>query len=161
VTAPILPVLLLGFLAKHCQGEGRAKTQRQIAIALNALGLNISTRDIRDAAAFLVDQGFPVGTSGRGCFLCETGRDFRHAYKNLATRMRAQGRRARRFKQTYRETLSGQRRFDFAEATRRYTDLESAPLLAAETFNRGAAPQPKETDHAATAAARNAAECRR
>lgn len=134
MTANPLPLLLLGFLAKHCQGEEKARTQWQIAVALNTLGLNITTRDVRDAAAALVDQGYPVGTTTKGCFICMDGRDFRYAYRNLAQRMRAQGHRARRFKVLAREALNGQSRFDFAEAERRFADLEAAPLLAAETL---------------------------
>jgi hypothetical protein len=134
VTANPLPLILLGYLKKFCQGEGAARTQRRITIDLNSLGLNITTRDVRDGAAALVDLGFPVGTTIRGCFICMDGRDFQHAYRNLAQRMRAQGHRARRFKVLAREALNGQKKFDFAEAERRYADLEAAPLLAAETL---------------------------
>lgn len=130
MTANSLPLILLGYLRKHCPGEDRARTQRRVAIDLNSLGLNITSRDVRDGVAGLVDLGFPIGTSTRGVFICQDGRDFRHAYRNLAQRMRAQGRRCRRFKTTAREILNGQRVFDFAEAERRYADLEREPLLA-------------------------------
>jgi len=126
----MLEIVLLGYLRKHCQGEAAARTQGKIARDLQALGLAVEPRDVRDAAAVLVDAGFPIGTSEKGCFICISGRDFRHAYKNLATRMRAQGRRCRRFKAIAREALTGQRTFDFAAAEQKYADLEAAPLLA-------------------------------
>lgn len=91
---------------------------------------------MRDGVSALSLGGWPVGTSAEGCFICATGRDFRAAYKNLAGRMREQGRRCRAFKTTAREFLSGQRHLDCAEAARRFEDLERQPLLAAVEDDR-------------------------
>jgi len=132
--------LLLGYLARHCRGRARARTQGRIAADLRALGVEVTTRDVRDLLADLVLAGAPVGTtagSPAGAFLCLDREDFLTAYRNLYTRVRRQARRCDRFKRTARAALSGQLTFDFAEAERRYAALAEAPLLAAATTRAG------------------------
>jgi hypothetical protein len=126
--------LILGYLARHCRGRARARTQARIARDLRALGVEVTTRDVRDLLADLVLAGAPVGTtagSPAGAFLCETRQDFLTAYANLYKRVRRQARRCDRFKQTARSALSGQLSFDFAAAEARLSALAEAPLLAA------------------------------
>ena len=132
ITANLLAALVAGYLAKHCRGLERARPQARIAGDLRALGLDLSTRDVRDAIAELRLAGAPVGTSsGGGCFLCLCGRDFRVAYSNLYRRLRTQAKGCRAFKKTARRSLSGQVMFDFAEGQNLICELEAAPLLAA------------------------------
>jgi hypothetical protein len=131
----VLPVALLGYLRKHCQGAAAARKLPRIARDLEALGLAAGSRDVREALAELRLDGWPVGTTcgePADAFLCVSGADYRRAYRNLYGRLRVQARGCRRFKRTFQEAASGQRRFDFSAAEQKYSDLVAAPLLAAE-----------------------------
>jgi hypothetical protein len=122
---------VLGYLHKWCRGVLGARPQATIAQHLQMLGLaQTSARDVREAVAALSMEGWPVGTSPTGCFICLEGRDFRAAYRNLYGRLREQAKRCRTFKTTAREYLAGQRRFDFAPAAARFADLGERPLFA-------------------------------
>lgn len=122
---------VLGYLHKWCRGVLAARPQAMIARHLQTLGLvQMQARDVREAVAALSLEGWPVGTSPAGCFLCIEGRDFRAAYRNLYGRLREQAKRCRVFKATAREYLAGQRRFDFSPALTRLEDLGERPLLA-------------------------------
>jgi len=132
ITSSLLAALVVGYLRKHCPGRQRARTQTEIASDLRGLGLDVSVRAVRDAIADLRLAGCPVGTSsGGGCFLCLSARDFRVAYRNLYGRLRTQAKGCRALKATARRALSGQAVFDFAEAENVLAELEAAPLLAA------------------------------
>ena len=134
VSQNILAILVLGYLRKNCQGRAAARTQSRIASDLRGLGLAVLTRDIRDACAALVEQGWPCGTAtGKpaGVFVCTARADFVVGYRNLTRRLRAQAGRARRFKATAEAALGGQRRFDFGEADNAFHELAAAPLLPA------------------------------
>jgi len=99
----ILSVLILGYLRKNCRGRAAARTQGRIASDLRGLGLDVDTRNVRDALAALVLAGAPVGTvAGKppGAFVCEDRRDYLGAYANLYRRVVCQAKRARRFKET-------------------------------------------------------------
>ena len=129
----MLAVLVLGYLRKYARGRAATRTQGRIARDLRDLGLNATTRGVRDAASALVLGGWPIGTSSAkpgGVFLCGTREDYLMAYRNLYKRLVAQAKRARRFKATARAALSGQRTFDFLEADSQFAELERAPLLA-------------------------------
>ena len=131
-TANAVPILILGYLYRYCRGAAAARTQSRIAGDLRHLGVDVRPRDVRDALAVLVDAGAPIGTvcgTPPGAFVCENRVDFLKAYRNLAVRFFAPARRARAFKVLAREPLSGQKKFDFAEARERFADLEEAPLL--------------------------------
>jgi len=137
----VISPVVLGYLAKYCQGAEHARPIARIAADLAVLGIACDARAVRDAAADLSATGFPVGTTcgpQPGVFLCVTGRDFGRAYRNLCSRLRVQARRARAFKAAAREVLSGQRRFDFSEAAARLEAIEAAPLLAALEGNADA-----------------------
>jgi transposase len=128
----MLGVLVLGYLRKHARGRATARTQARIAADLRGLGLDVTSRAVRNALADLVRLGAPVGTTPAkppGAFLCEDRADFLAAYRNLAIRFRAQAARARRFRETARAALDGQRTFDFWEADGAFAELERAPLL--------------------------------
>jgi hypothetical protein len=132
-----LEAVTLGYLRKWCHGVGGARPQATIAQHLRSLGLAQTTpRDVREAVAALSLQGWPVGTSPAGCFLCIEGRDFRVAYRNLYGRLREQAKRCRAFKATARAALSGQRRFDFTDAEARLEAYSDRPLLAAQEVSR-------------------------
>lgn len=70
MTPDLLQLVLLGYLLKYYHGEAAARTQDRIAHDLQALGVVAAPRDVREAVAALSLQGRPVGTSGRGAFLC-------------------------------------------------------------------------------------------
>jgi hypothetical protein len=130
----VVSPVVLGYLAKYCQGAEHARPIARIAADLAVLGIACDARAVRDAAAHLSATGFPVGTTcghPPGVFLCVTGRDFGRAYRHLCSRLRAQARRARAFKSMARAVLSGQREFNFAEAAAHLEAIEEAPLLAA------------------------------
>ena len=132
ITENMLGVLVLGYLREHARGRAAARTQGRIAVDLRGLGLTVSSRSVRDALADLVRLGAPVGTTPAkpaGAFVCETRADFLAAYRNLAIRFHAQAARARRFRETARAALDGQRTFDFWEADGAFAELERAPLL--------------------------------
>ena len=131
MTPDLFNLVTLGYLKRYCAGEAAARTEKRIARDLQALGLAVDGRDIRNAVADLAGGGWPVGTSSRGAFVCQSRADWRTAYRNLYSRLRTQGRRCRRFRQTFREVANGQRVFDFAEAEAQLADFEAAPLLAA------------------------------
>jgi hypothetical protein len=166
----LLGLVVLGYLRKHCRGAARARTMPRIARDLSVLGIECdagtvrSGRAVRDALAELSAAGFPVGTtcgSPAGAFVCETGRDFAVAYRNLLGRIHPQVRRAKAFKVAARETLNGQRSFDFSEAEERLRELERAPLLAglpAIPDHLGAGPDPKARGSCGERAADQASE---
>lgn len=136
VTQNILALLILGYLRKHAVGRAAARTQDKIAGDLRGLGLEVTTRDVRDAAAALALAGWPVGTAAgapAGCFLCETRADFLAARHNLVCRLNVQAQRVRRFDATARAVLSGQKTFCFGEADEQYAEIERAPLAVGVT----------------------------
>jgi len=123
--------LVLGFLAKYARGRDRAASHARIAAHLRGLSLDVDVRAVQDATTALRLEGLPVGTSsGSGCFLCVAAVDFRTGYRNLYGRLRTQAKGCRRFKETARAFLSGQRVFDFAEAAGFLGEIEDAPLTA-------------------------------
>ncbi len=133
LTSDLLAVVVLGYLRRYCWGREAARTQGRIGLDLRHLGLQLTTRDVRDALSDLVLAGWPVGTTAAnpaGAFICETRDDYLAAYRNLYVRVRGQARRCRRFRETARAALSGQKVFDFYEAVGTFADLEGAPLLA-------------------------------
>jgi hypothetical protein len=134
ISQNLLGVLILGYLRKHARGRAAARTQGRIAADLRGLGLDVTTRQVRDAAGALVLAGWPVGTAAGkpgGVFLCTGRADFLLAKHNLTHRLAAQAARARCFDETVAAALSGQRTFDFFEADGAFAELERAPLLAA------------------------------
>ncbi|MCX5673439.1 MAG: hypothetical protein NTX87_00365 [Planctomycetota bacterium] len=140
-TADVLEVLLAGYLAEHCRGRQRARTQARIARDLRGLALDVTPRDVQDAVARLRLAGCSVGTADAGVFLCADRRDWRVAYRNLYGRLRTQARGARAFRETFRRAVGGQAVFDFAEAAARLEAIESAPLFAqVEVHTRGSQP---------------------
>jgi len=139
ITADLFQAVLLGYLRKYATGRTNAHTQNTIASDLRRLGLTATTRSVRDALAALASSGWPVATTAAppaGAFLCVTRQDFLAGYNHLAGRLRAQGMRCRRFRETARAALNGQTVFNFAEAEGAFYELEGAPLLAA-TSGRG------------------------
>ncbi|HUX03056.1 MAG TPA: hypothetical protein VMY35_19015 [Phycisphaerae bacterium] len=134
VATDLVQTILLGYLKRYAWGRAAARTQGRIGLDLRHLGLDVTTRDVRDALAALALAGAPVGTTAAnpaGAFVCESREDYLLAYRNLYVRVRRQARRCRRFKETARAALSGQTVFDFGEADEQYHDLANAPLLAA------------------------------
>lgn len=134
VSNGLLCEIVLGYLRRHCRGRDAARTQKRIAADLADIGLDVTTRRVRDALAALVDAGWPVGTvcsRPAGAYLCQVRGDFMAAWQNLHRRFEAQARRLRRFEKTARLTLSGQQAFDFSEADARFAELAAAPIRAA------------------------------
>lgn len=129
MTPDLLQLVLLGYLRRYCAGEAAARTQDRIAGDLKTLGIYATSRDVREAVSALGLAGRPVGTSVQGAFICVSVRDWRRAYRTLYSHLRTQGRRCRRFRQTFREASNGQRCFDFAEAENLFAEIEAAPLL--------------------------------
>ena len=134
----LLEVLLAGYLAEHCRGRQRARTQARIARDLRGLALDVRTRDVQDAVARLRLGGCPVGTGDAGVFLCADRRDWRVAYRNLYGRLRTQARGVRAFRETFRRAVGGQAVFDFAQGTDFYEELVRAPLLTAAALGGAA-----------------------
>lgn len=113
-----LEAVILGYLHKWCRGVDGARPQATIAQHLQMLGLaQTSARDVRDAIAALRLEGWPVGTSPAGCFLCIEARDFRVAYRNLYGRLGPK--------------LTNSRILEFYEAEARLEAYQERPLFAA------------------------------
>jgi hypothetical protein len=124
--------LILGYVNKWCRGVRAARSMETVARHLRGMGLaQVTSREVRDAVQSLSLHGWPIGTGSGGVFLCLVGPDFRAGYRNLYCRLREQAKRCEAFKAMARAAMSGQRVFDFAEAERKFQELEQAPLLAA------------------------------
>ncbi len=116
--------ILLGYLHRHCRGVAGARTYARLRQDLEReTGLVVGDREMYELVQSLVLAGRPVGTissNGGGAFVIETARDARLAYRNLYGRVCRQLRRCRALKRTIRETISGQRYLDLADAGRAY-----------------------------------------
>jgi len=80
--------VLAAYLARHCVGRARARPQPRIREDLAAAGVSVSERDIFDLEAELVAARVPLGTCGRGVYLCDEAdeQDFKVAYGYLVSR---------------------------------------------------------------------------
>jgi hypothetical protein len=108
---------VLAYLEEWCRGAAAARPQQTIARHLREAGLAGTTdRDVREAVAGLVLAGKRVGSGPRGCFICESVRDFRVAHRTLYSRELTQRRRRRRFHQSFRDFTAGQGLLPFAAA---------------------------------------------
>ena len=101
--------MLLGYLYRRCRGRAWARTYARIRQDLAAIGIEVTEREMYALVEALALAGRPVGTTGKGCFVCIEPKDFRAAYRNLYGRLRTQARRCRRFKAMARERTTEQR----------------------------------------------------